>query len=178
MGLNKFITKKGRVLLDLTGDTVTPETLGKGVTAHDRSGEPIVGTMEGDTALPIEVATEAEMTALLETAEVGSVYKYTGTTGTYENGALYVVESAFINFTVSGKEYQAEDGMTWLEWVGSDYNTDNEWVCTSGSGRVVGTRIYNYSYITKDGTAVVGNDVIDNGYAYGTQNTGQGGGAG
>jgi hypothetical protein len=47
MGLNKFITKKGRVLLDLTEDTVTPETLGKGVTAHDRSGEPIVGTMEG-----------------------------------------------------------------------------------------------------------------------------------
>jgi hypothetical protein len=47
MGQNKFITKKGRVLLDLTGDTVTPETLGKGVTAHDRSGEPIVGTMEG-----------------------------------------------------------------------------------------------------------------------------------
>lgn len=94
MGLNKFITKKGRVLLDLTGDTVTPETLGKGVTAHDRSGEPIVGTMEGGSSLPIEVATEDEMTALLSTAEVGSVYKYTGTTGTYENGALYVVEES------------------------------------------------------------------------------------
>lgn len=36
------------------------------------------------------VASETEMIALLETAEVGSIYKYTGTTTeTYENGALY-----------------------------------------------------------------------------------------
>ncbi len=48
-----------------------------------------------DSALPIEVATEAEMTALLSTAEVGAIYKYTGeTTDTYENGALYVVEES------------------------------------------------------------------------------------
>lgn len=47
-----------------------------------------------DSPLPIQIATEAEMTALLETAEVGSVYKYTGESGTYENGALYVVEES------------------------------------------------------------------------------------
>jgi hypothetical protein len=42
-----------------------------------------------------EVSTEAEMTALLSTAEVGAIYKYTGeTTDTYENGALYVVEES------------------------------------------------------------------------------------
>lgn len=45
-----------------------------------------------DSAIPIEVSTEAEMTALLTSGEVGGVYKYTGTTGTYENGALYVLE--------------------------------------------------------------------------------------
>ena len=46
-----------------------------------------------DSPLPIEVSTEAEMTALLESGEVGGVYKYTGeTTVTYENGALYVIE--------------------------------------------------------------------------------------
>lgn len=45
-----------------------------------------------DSAIPTEVSTEAEMTALLESGEVGGVYKYTGTTGTYENGALYVLE--------------------------------------------------------------------------------------
>lgn len=48
---------------------------------------------QGDSPLPIEVATEAEMTALLTSGEIGGVYKYTGeTTDTYENGALYVLE--------------------------------------------------------------------------------------
>lgn len=42
--------------------------------------------------IPTEVSTEAEMTALLTSGEVGGVYKYTGETGTYENGALYVLE--------------------------------------------------------------------------------------
>lgn len=41
---------------------------------------------------PIEISTEEEMTALLETAEIGTIYKYTGESGIYENGALYVVE--------------------------------------------------------------------------------------
>lgn len=42
--------------------------------------------------IPIEITTADEMNALLSTAEVGSIYKYTGeTTDTYENGALYLV---------------------------------------------------------------------------------------
>lgn len=41
-----------------------------------------------------KISTEAEMTALLETAEVGSVYKYVGeSTDAYENGGLYIVEA-------------------------------------------------------------------------------------
>ncbi len=42
--------------------------------------------------LPQKVATESGMTSLLETAEVGSVYMYVGESGTYENGAIYIVE--------------------------------------------------------------------------------------
>lgn len=45
-----------------------------------------------DSAVPIEVSSETEMNALLSSGTVGGVYKYTGTTGTYENGALYVLE--------------------------------------------------------------------------------------
>ena len=44
----------GKVLIDLTGDSVTPETLGKGVTAHDKTGAPIVGTMESGGGAPVE----------------------------------------------------------------------------------------------------------------------------
>ena len=58
---------------------------------------PIVNIAEGgtivDSPLPIEVATEAEMTAKLDTAQVGSVYKYVGeSTDTYEKDGLYIVE--------------------------------------------------------------------------------------
>lgn len=46
-----------------------------------------------DSALPIEVATEEEMTALLSSGTVGGVYKYVGaTTDTYENGSMYLLE--------------------------------------------------------------------------------------
>lgn len=43
MANNKVQLSDGTVLLDLTGDTVTPETLAAGVTAHDAAGEQIVG---------------------------------------------------------------------------------------------------------------------------------------
>lgn len=46
MKYNKFVREDGKVFLDLTSDTVTPETLSKGFTAHDRNGEPIEGTHE------------------------------------------------------------------------------------------------------------------------------------
>ena len=53
----------------------------------------VIGSSVTSGALPVEVSTEEEMTALLETAAVGSVYKYTGeTTDTYTNGELYIVE--------------------------------------------------------------------------------------
>lgn len=45
MGINK-IEFNGKVVMDLTGDTVTPETLAEGATAHDKAGDPIVGTMK------------------------------------------------------------------------------------------------------------------------------------
>ena len=47
MAVNKVVvnTENGAVtLIDLTGDTVTPEKLAKGATAHDASGKQIVGT--------------------------------------------------------------------------------------------------------------------------------------
>ena len=45
MANNKVQLSDGTVLLDLTGDTVTPETLLSGVTAHNAAGNPIVGAV-------------------------------------------------------------------------------------------------------------------------------------
>lgn len=49
MAVNKVIYNTGngaQTLIDLTKDTVTPEKLEQGITAHDRSGAIITGTMK------------------------------------------------------------------------------------------------------------------------------------
>lgn len=71
-------------------DTITITENGTGI---DVSQYATADVNVPDSPLPIAVATDTEMTALLETAEVGSVYKYMGeSTDTYENGGLYIVE--------------------------------------------------------------------------------------
>lgn len=60
---NQYVNKVvvgGEVKLDLTGDTVTPEALAKGVKAHDKSGAPIVGasTKDADTSDATAAAAE------------------------------------------------------------------------------------------------------------------------
>lgn len=46
----------GETILDLRSDTVTPETLQKGYTAHDKSGTKITGTMENSGGMTEEAA--------------------------------------------------------------------------------------------------------------------------
>lgn len=41
----------------------------------------------------------------------------------YQNGGEYVAPVQKISFTIAGTSYQAEEGMTWGEWVASSYNT-------------------------------------------------------
>jgi hypothetical protein len=48
MAVNK-VAYGGNTLIDLTGDSVTPETLAEGVTAHDATGNVIVGTLPVET---------------------------------------------------------------------------------------------------------------------------------
>lgn len=45
-----------------------------------------------------------------------------------------------INFTIDESAYQAEEGMTWGEWVASSYNT----------GRTNGDNVVKKFYITSD----------------------------
>lgn len=48
MSVNK-VAVNGETIIDLTEDSVTPETLIKGTTAHNKAGEPITGSLEVDT---------------------------------------------------------------------------------------------------------------------------------
>ena len=51
MGINKVVVND-EVKLDLTADTVSPSTLASGITAHDKSGELIIGTMASSPDAP------------------------------------------------------------------------------------------------------------------------------
>ena len=77
---NQYVNKvivNGITKIDLTGDTVTAETLIKGATAHDKSGAPITGTNEWDSNTTDATATAAEILAT-KTAYVNKA-KVTGT---------------------------------------------------------------------------------------------------
>lgn len=95
-GESEIATLKAGKYIDLhTTDKRFESDLKVSITAKDYDGSvEIEGKAGFEPSIPLEVSTESEMTALLDTAEVGSVYKYTGESGTYENGALYVVEES------------------------------------------------------------------------------------
>lgn len=58
--INKIIYG-GNTLIDLTSDSVTPDQLKSGVTAHDKSGEIITGTCTHDVDSTDATVTEAEI---------------------------------------------------------------------------------------------------------------------
>ena len=83
MAINKVIYG-GNTLIDLTGDTVTPETLLAGKKAHDKSGVVIDGTCTYDADTSDATAAESEILAGKTAYVAGS--KRTGTMA--NNGAF------------------------------------------------------------------------------------------
>lgn len=57
----KVVLKDGRVLIDLTTDTVAEDKLLKGYTAHDKTGETITGTCDYDANTQDATANENEI---------------------------------------------------------------------------------------------------------------------
>ena len=75
-----------------------------------------------------------------------------------------------ISFTVDGEySYQAEEGMTWLEWVNSEYNTGCYGELFAHDEYYDTVRLNDIDYtIASDGTPVKGSNIIISGYAYET----------
>lgn len=70
--------------------------------------------------------------------------------------------ASLIKFTVDGTSYQAEEGMTWQDFVDSSYN-DGDVVINKGYVNYGGARIDN------EGSTVLASDVIVNGCTYNRQ---------
>lgn len=92
MKANK-VTLNGNVLIDLTQDTASEQTVMNGSTFHKADGTIATGT--AIIGKPVEVATSAGMDEILANAteaDVGTCYKYTGETdANYETNALYII---------------------------------------------------------------------------------------
>lgn len=85
MANNKVQLSDGTVLLDLTEDTVTPDTLMAGVIAHNAAGDRIVGTAVGIKLTGIAITTPPTKTAY----KAGETFDPAGMVvmATYSNGA-------------------------------------------------------------------------------------------
>lgn len=78
---------------------------------------------------------------------------------------------SLISFTIDGTTYQAKEGMTWVEWVNSDYNTNNKYRRGGGMSMYVeetAKRNY-YIYDTTTNNCVLLEDIIEVNGVYNTK---------
>ena len=75
--------------------------------------------------------------------------------------------AVLIDFTVEGIAYQAEDGMTWGEWIASPYNTDGFFIDDEYKG-LVATADWMYVSLPGSYSEVYPGDTIIANMAYTT----------
>ena len=73
--------------------------------------------------------------------------------------------AVIISFSIESYQFQAEEGMTWREWVDSEYNSDGACVYNAGTDSI---RFVEYSLdvLSPSNTPVKGSDAIISGYFY------------
>ena len=83
--------------------------------------------------------------------------------------------SALITFTINNVSYQAEQGMTWAQWIASAYNTDGY---ETDSVDVYLDNSPYYDYVQLSGTNVSPSDTITANTSYSIYRVNSGGGGG
>lgn len=70
-----------------------------------------------------------------------------------------------ISFSIESYQFQAEEGMTWREWVNSEYNSDGACIYNEGEDTI---RFVEYSLdvLSPSNAPVKGSDSIISGYFY------------
>lgn len=100
MPVNKVVYG-GKTVIDVTSDTVTPETLALGVTAHNKSGTPIVGTLETD--LTGGLSGTKEITVKSSLVDGVYVLKYEDEDGTVKEAGSVIIGKGYNNLFDASK---------------------------------------------------------------------------
>lgn len=139
MGISKIVYGE-RTLLDLTGDTVTAETMMQGVTAHGADGEIITGTMSGGGASGKITLSESTPTA--SDGAVGDVWIV---------GSGGMVDSRNVTFelstnysTGSGDLDNVTDGDSSTYWRSSNTQSTGYYVMATFTSPVTLTKVELY----------------------------------
>lgn len=74
-----------------------------------------------------------------------------------------IIEAVIISFTIDGTSYQAEEGMTWAQWIDSDYNTGGFAV---GVGENSIRNGQKYLYTSSNMQLVASSDTVISGGVY------------
>lgn len=96
MAINKVVYAN-QVLMDLTNDTVTAETLVSGKTAHDKSGELVTGTFTSDATATVTEILEGEIAYGADgTRLVGTMPNRADASGTIsDKNDSYAIQSGY-----------------------------------------------------------------------------------
>jgi len=137
--MGKYTSKYTGQEIDDRLDAVSgkQDALVSGTNIKTVNGNSLLGS--GNIAIEVDSITNAEIEALF-------------------------VEVTLISFTIDGTTYQAEEGMTWTEWVNSTYNTDGDYVVEGDS---VKSSDLHYSVIDVAPSDVIVADTTYRRVAYG-----------
>jgi hypothetical protein len=114
-----------------------------------------------------DVRDKATVTVAVPTyITVASMEELNNTTAA--DGTIAIIDSSgavnLISFTIDGTSYEAEKGMTWSKWVGSDYNTGDAFM--GYHGYIVKSSDFHY-HVSLNGT----NPVLADDYIQASQYT-------
>ena len=154
------VVEKGQyVSVTLAADNNFTVTSGEGATLTytvTKGGQPVAA---GDEILAVNPADGKTGTATITFDIDETAIQYAGTYTGSATFTIAVKDVPTISFTIEGVSYQAEPGMTWVEWVVSDYNTTSFTI----EGSLI---VYNNQYVYSSSGKCYSNRTISAGVEY------------
>lgn len=174
MAINKVVYN-GQTLIDLTGDTVTPENILSGYTAHNAAGDQITGTASGGGSIPTVItAGDTPVLANANWARATNSNSLSGTgisvtvtkAGTYRFkwgfGGGY--KGQWGSYTVYSQLYRNGSAVGTQLSVTGTTQASLDLACEAGDTVEIYLRGYNYSGLYGDAGGLVACIDWDNGF--------------